>query len=156
MAAEIERKFLVNKTKWADVELKEQYNIEQGYLLNTPDKTVRIRVKNDKGFITIKGKTEGISRPEFEYEIPLKDATELLKNFCESTIKKIRHTVLHQGDLWEVDEFFEENKGLLMAELELKDKDQQIDLPGWIEKEVSGDERFYNAYLSKHPFTSWP
>lgn len=155
MGVETERKYLVNASKWASVDKKDKHLIEQGYIVNSTKKTVRIRLYDDEGFITIKGAAEGSSRAEFEYEIPLEDAQVLLKDFCESTVKKIRHKVLFHNKTWEVDEFMDENKGLLMAELELKSKDEQFALPEWIDKEVTGDEKYYNAYLSTHPFSKW-
>lgn len=155
MGVETERKYLVNPAKWALVNKEDKQLIEQGYIVNTKEKTVRIRVYGDKGFITIKGTNEGISRPEFEYTIPLEEAKELIRSFCSATIKKIRHRVLYHGKLWEVDEFLDENKGLLMAEIELKDHDEPFEVPDWVDAEVSGDERYYNAYLSTHPFSTW-
>lgn len=155
MGVETERKYIVNAAKWKVAHKKDKHVIEQGYILNSAEKTVRVRLYDDKGFITIKGKTDGFSRTEFEYEIPVEDARVLLKDFCKSTIKKIRYKVLYSGRLWEVDEFLDENKGLLMAELELKSKDEQFALPEWIDKEVTGDTRYYNSYLSTNPYSTW-
>ncbi len=154
MPTEIERKFLVNADKWADV-IKDTHSIEQGYIVNTVKKTVRVRIYDDKGFITIKGKTKDITRPEFEYEIPLQDAKCLLSNFCNATIKKLRHKVNYRNNTWEVDEFLEANKGLLVAEIELETAGQKFDSPEWLNEEVSHDKRYYNAYLVRHPFTRW-
>jgi len=155
MGVETERKYLVNEAKWSTVNKEEKEVVEQGYILNTTEKTVRVRIYGEKGFITIKGMSEGASRPEFEYEIPVEDARQLLKDFCNSIVKKVRHKVFYGGKLWEVDEFMGENHGLLMAEIELKNNDEQFDLPNWIDKEVTGDKRYYNAYLSTHPFSRW-
>ncbi len=154
MATETERKFLVNADKWAEV-IRDTHTIDQGYIVNRAKKTVRVRTYDEKGFITIKGKTKGITRPEFEYEIPLQDAKYLLSNFCNATIKKLRHKVNYHNNLWEVDEFLGQNKGLLMAEIELTTEDQKFDSPGWLTEEVTHDERYYNAYLVRHPFTRW-
>jgi CYTH domain-containing protein len=155
MGVETERKYIVHAAKWKAADKKDKHLIEQGYILNSAEKTVRVRLYDNKGFITIKGKTDGFSRTEFEYEIPVEDARVLLKDFCKSTIKKIRYKVLYSGRLWEVDEFLDENKGLLMAELELKSKDEQFALPEWIDKEVTGDTRYYNSYLSTNPYSTW-
>lgn len=152
MGIETERKYLVNAAKWSAANKEDKQVIEQGYILNTTEKTVRVRIYGDKAFITIKGMPEGISRPEFEYEIPVEDAGELLKRFCSSSVKKVRHRILYHDKMWEVDEFMDENKGLLMAEIELESDDEPFDLPDWIDIEVTGDKRYYNAYLSSHPF----
>ena len=110
----------------------------------------------DKGFLTIKGPREGIRRSEFEYEIPIEDATSLLDSFCDAAvISKIRHELTYEGNLWEIDEFLDENKGLTLAEVELESEDQSVILPDWVGKDVSEDERFFNARLAKHPISSW-
>lgn len=155
MGVETERKYLINVDKWKDAYKDEKHKIQQGYILNSPEKIVRVRIYDDKGFITIKGIVEGISRPEFEYEIPVDDAKTLLLNFCTTTVKKTRHKVLYKGKSWEVDEFEDNNKGLYIAELELKSEDEPFELPDWIEQEVTGDKRYYNSYLSNHPFSNW-
>jgi CYTH domain-containing protein len=155
MGVEIERKFLVNADKWVNENKDDKKLIEQGYILNDGEKTVRVRIYGDKGFITIKGSRKGISRAEFEFEIPVADAEALIKNFCNATVKKIRHKVLFHSKVWEVDEFLDENKGLLMAEIELKSDDEQFELPGWADKEVTHDRRYYNGYLSTNPFSKW-
>lgn len=155
MGVETERKYLINVEKWKDAFKDERHDVQQGYILNSPDKIVRIRVYDNKGFITIKGTVQGISRPEFEYEIPVEEASVLLNNFCTTIVKKTRHKVLYKGKTWEVDEFLEENEGLFIAELELESEGEQFELPEWIEKEVTGDKRYYNSYLSNHPYTNW-
>lgn len=155
MGVEIERKYLIDIQKWKDAYKDEHHDIQQGYILNSPDKVVRIRIYGNKGFITIKGIVEGISRPEFEYEIPFEDAMTLLDKFCTTKVKKTRHKVLYKGKTWEVDEFKDDNNGLYIAELELKDQNEEFELPEWIDKEVTGDKRYYNSYLSIHPFSSW-
>ena len=153
MGVEIERKFLVKSDQWRDLASGELYR--QGYI-PTLESTVRIRVVNDQGFITIKGITQGISRAEFEYEIPLEDATQMLDPLCKPPlIEKYRHKIELNGLVWEVDEFLGENRGLTIAEVELKSADQAIDLPEWIGEDVSHDPRYYNSNLTKHPFTTW-
>ena len=117
---------------------------------------MRIRIMGEKGFLTMKTKREGIQRDEFEYEIPLSDAQHMLQHYCDTGIvQKVRHYIHHEGMLWEIDEFKGDNQGLIMAEVELQSIDQQIKLPNWIIKEVSGDPRYFNAMLSKFPFKDW-
>ncbi len=152
MGIEIERKFLVNKEAWNKVK-GDGLLYQQGYLLHDDDKTVRIRLVNgDKGYLTIKGKEVGFSRPEYEYPIPAQDANELLQGFCNAIVVKKRYQVTEGSKHWEVDEFLEDNEGLIIAELELSREDETFDLPGWIDREVTGDPRYYNSQLSIHPF----
>ncbi|MBD2461630.1 CYTH domain-containing protein [Oscillatoria sp. FACHB-1407] len=154
MAVEIERKFLVKGDAWRSLGQGKLYR--QGYLASTQQRTVRVRVAGDRAYITIKGKSSGIARSEYEYEIPLGDAIEMLENLCDRPlIEKIRYRIDYQGLLWEVDEFMGENHGLIMAEVELADVDQSVVLPEWIGEEVSADPRYYNSNLAKHPFQSW-
>ena len=155
MPLEIERKFLVNKNKFDKLYKAPGEHIKQGYILATPEKTVRVRTFGDNGFITVKGKTEGASRPEYEYAIPLKDAEEMLEMFAESVIVKTRYSFLIEGNMWDVDIFEEDNTGLILAEVELVSEDSVIQIPDWIGKEVTGDIRYYNSYLSKTPFSKW-
>jgi adenylate cyclase len=152
---EIERKFLVTGDFKSLAHQK--FRITQGYLSSVPERSVRIRLRDNKGFITIKGKpnTSGSSRYEWEKEITEKDAIELLE-ICEpGVIDKIRYLVKFQDHLFEVDEFFGDNKGLILAEIELTEEDEVFSKPSWLGQEVTGDERFYNSMLIKHPFTSW-
>ncbi len=154
MGKEIERKFLVIKEKWQPDSEGKQYR--QGYLSTAKERVVRVRVADGKGFLTIKGKTEGFSRAEFEYEIPLKDAEVLLNTLCERPlIEKLRYQMEYEGTLWEVDVFLGENQGLVVAEVELKSETQSFVLPQWIGEEVSLDPRYYNVNLLKRPFTKW-
>jgi adenylate cyclase len=154
MAVEIERKFLVNGEAWRSLGTAIRYR--QGYIAASPNRTVRIRIAGDQGYITIKGASQGISRAEFEYEIPLADAEELLNALCDRPlIEKTRTKIDWHGLTWEVDEFFGDNQGLIMAEVELTATDQLVDLPPWIGQEVSDDPRYYNANLAKSPFTQW-
>ncbi|MBD2079628.1 CYTH domain-containing protein [Leptolyngbya sp. FACHB-17] len=153
MGVEIERKFLVKGDQWRDLAPGELYR--QGYI-PTVESTVRIRAVNDRGFITIKGMSQGISRAEFEYEIPVSDAAQMLDTLCKAPlIEKYRHKIELNGLIWEVDEFLGENHGLIIAEVELRNADQAIDLPDWIGEDVSHDPRYYNSNLTKHPFTTW-
>lgn len=153
MAQEIERKFLVAGDDWLK-DAKGEFYI-QGYLSTTSGKTVRVRVANNRGWLTIKGKTQGITRPEYEYEIPLKDATEMLEMCEQPIIEKIRYKVEHAGKIWEVDVFGKENYGLVIAEIELKSEDEKFKTPSWIGKEVSGEKKYSNSSLTKEPYKSW-
>ena len=155
MGVEIERKYLVNKDIWANVVKDNRHLVMQGYILNNPDKTIRIRLTDNKGYITIKGLSTGAVRLEFEYQIPEEEAKELLNNFCTSAISKIRNKITYKGKLWEVDEFLDDNAGLIVAEIELSDEEEKYDLPDWIAKEVTGEEKYYNPNLSKHPYKDW-
>jgi adenylate cyclase len=152
---EIERKFLINKPLWEGLPKPEGTYFRQGYLSTDPAKTIRVRMAGDKGFLTIKGKTVGISRSEWEYPIPTEDAQALLDELTETTIEKRRYVIEFAGKQWEVDEFFGDNEGLLLAELELASEDEPFELPPWIGQEVSEDVRYFNASLSKHPYKSW-
>lgn len=153
---EIERKFLVLSDDFIN-EAFSKKRIVQAYLNSNPERTVRIRIKEDKGFLTIKGKgnATGTTRLEWETEIPLRDAEKLL-TICESsTIDKIRHEVKVGNHVYEVDVFAGENEGLIVAEIELKFEDEVFEKPSWLGKEVTNDEHFYNAYLSIKPYKSW-
>ena len=154
MPIEIERKFLVND-KWKNIDKGEGVLYEQGYLMMEPGKTIRVRLAGEKGFLTIKGKTTGLSRPEFEYEIPQPEAKELLNHFCLSKILKRRYEIQHEGHLWEVDEFLGDNQGLIVAEIELRDEHESFALPEWIGQEVSHEKKYTNASLSIHPYKDW-
>ena len=153
MAKEIERKFLVNRELFKPNDEGEY--IAQGYISSTPERTARVRIKKHRGYLTIKGKNVGISRSEFEYEIPEKDAEELLK-LCEPTIiVKRRYIVDVDGSRWEVDIFEGDNEGLIVAEIELESEESSFNKPDWLGKEVSMDTRYYNSNLSKCPYKSW-
>ena len=154
MAKEIERKFLVKPRNWSD--LGPGLKIRQGYLSATIERTVRVRTYGDRGYITIKGKTSGISRDEYEYEIPFADATEILDHLClQPLIEKTRYRIPFKGNIFEVDEFNGANRGLTIAEAELKSADEKIDLPDWIDREVSDDPRYFNSNLAEKPFSRW-
>ncbi|MBO5650552.1 MAG: CYTH domain-containing protein [Selenomonas sp.] len=152
MAKEIERKFLV-KDKWQPQ--NEGIKIAQGYLSTVPERTVRVRVKGNQGYLTIKGKNRGISRAEFEYEIPLGDAEELLKLAEQPILSKTRYLEQHGDSLWEIDVFAGDNQGLIVAEVELPHEQADFFRPEWLGEEVSGDVRYYNANLIKNPFSRW-
>jgi len=153
MGIEIERKFLVKDDRWRTGEGK---RYRQGYLSRDKERTVRVRTVGDQGYLTIKGEAEGLSRLEFEYEIPAADASELLDDLCEKPlIEKNRYEVEYGGMIWEVDEFFGENAGLVVAEIELESEDQPFPKPPWLDREVTGDPRYFNASLSRHPFSKW-
>ncbi|MBI3133813.1 MAG: CYTH domain-containing protein [Bacteroidetes bacterium] len=155
MGVEIERKYLVNRDKWNIVEKPKGNLFRQGYLVTDPTKTIRVRLTDSAGFLTIKGLSVGATRPEFEYEIPQDEASQLLDTFSVTDLKKIRYEILFNGKLWEVDEFLGDNLGLIVAEIELKSESEIFELPDWIDKEVTGDEKYYNSNLSIHPFTKW-
>lgn len=147
MALEIERKFLVDKRKLYTLNYSGEVMIAQGYLSTNP--TVRVRLKDNRGFLTIKSSTRGISRQEFEYEIPAKDAEELLELCGQDVLKKIRRTLEFGGHVWEVDFFMGRHAGLVLAEVELNSVEERVDLPDWVTKEVSNDARYFNSNLVK-------
>ncbi|MEZ4485135.1 MAG: CYTH domain-containing protein [Syntrophotaleaceae bacterium] len=154
MAIEIERKFLVRDNSWRQGAVGTTYR--QGYLSVDPERTVRVRIAGDQGFLTIKGKTVGMTRSEFEYPIPLADAAQMLDTLClRPLIEKTRYCVTYSGRTWEVDEFDGDNRGLILAEVELESSGQQVELPSWAGQEVTEDPRYYNASLSRHPYRSW-
>ena len=155
MGVEIERKFLVNKEKWALVEKPKGNHFRQGYLVTDPTKTIRVRITDSSSYLTIKGISVGATRQEFEYEIPKIDAEQLLNQFAVSDVKKIRYEILFDGKIWEVDEFLGENLGLLLAEIELENESDIVELPDWIEREVTNEENYYNSNLSINPFLKW-
>ncbi|MBR0298217.1 MAG: CYTH domain-containing protein [Bacteroidales bacterium] len=157
MNTEIERKFLITDEAFRK-EVVKSYHIKQGYIAHDGGNTVRIRIRDNQGFLTIKGKAaeDGMSRPEWEIEVSLKDAEELFALCKKGRIEKIRHIIPAPGGRkWEVDEFGGENKGLIMAEIELGSTDEAYDKPAWLGPEVTGDPRFFNSYLSLHPYTTW-
>jgi len=147
LGIEIERKFLVDKDKWLEVRPTNGIQVLQGYLLKSPEKTVRVRVKGNQGFITIKGKTENISRLEYEYEIPKNEAEELLNNFCLNVIMKTRYELIFDGFVWEVDEFITPNLGLILAEIELSDEKEVFKRPSWVGEDVSNQSKYYNSNM---------
>jgi adenylate cyclase len=154
MAKEIERKFLVHLRKWAD--LGEGKAIRQGYLCATKQSSVRVRTYGDKAYVTIKGHTSDTTRDEYEYEIPLTDANEIMGTLCEHPpIEKTRYRIVFKGHTFEVDEYAGANHGLTVAEVELKEPREHVELPDWIDREVTGDPQYYNSNLSIKPFSTW-
>lgn len=154
MGIEIERKFLLKNNSWKTEGSGLYY--KQGYLSKTIDCTIRLRIAGDNACLTIKGRSNSISRIEYEYEIPVGDAEEMLDQFCEKPyIEKHRYRISFGKHVWEIDEFHGDNNGLYLAEIELSSEDEKFDLPPWIGDEVSGDSKYYNSNLSKHPFAKW-
>ena len=156
MQNEIERKFLVKNDDFIKQSTKKQV-IKQGFLSTDKKRTVRVRIKDDKGFLTIKGisNDSGTTRMEWEKEIPLPEAEQLLKICKKPIIIKNRYLVPFNGNIFEVDVFKKKNKGLVLAEVELQSEDQNFKKPNWLGKEVTGDKRYYNSVLQKHPFKKW-
>jgi len=155
MGIEIERKFLVDKEKWNKVIKEKQSLYRQGYIVSDPEKTIRVRLTDKAAFLTIKGLTVGASRPEFEYNIPVEEAQQLLDGFCNSVVSKIRYFIPHEGKLWEVDEFLGENEGLIVAEIELTSEAETFSLPEWIDREVTTEKKYSNSNLAINPYRSW-
>ncbi len=155
MALEIERKFLVDKTLWNAIEKPTGDFYHQAYLVADETKTIRVRITGRQAFLTIKGPTQGATRQEFEYEIPQTDARELLNNFTQAGLIKTRYKIMHEGKLWEVDEFAGENEDLIVAEIELTSEDESFALPDWVAQEVTGQEKYYNSQLSVNPYKNW-
>jgi adenylate cyclase len=154
MAEEIERKFLVNSQVFKT--MGERHYIHQGFLSAEKERVVRIRIMDDDAWITVKGKSEGAARAEFEYEIPMDDARFMLHNLClHPTIEKYRYKIVHEGFTWEVDEFLGENAGLVVAEIELEEAGQAFTKPDWVGEEVTSDPRYYNASLVRNPYNTW-
>ncbi|MGZ3236052.1 MAG: CYTH domain-containing protein [Burkholderiaceae bacterium] len=154
MSVEIERKFLVQGDQWKT--LGDRVSIRQGYLSSHSERIVRIRIQDTTAMLTIKGRTIGATRGEWEYPIPIEDAQRFLDDLCEKPIiEKIRHRIPYEGMLWEVDEFFGENLGLVVAEIELLTEDQVFVKPNWVGDEVTHDSRYANANLLRHPFAKW-
>jgi len=154
MKIEIERKFLVSSDAWRTDQAGIRYR--QGYLCTDPQRTVRVRVGGGTAILAVKGQGDGLSRPEFEFPIPADEAEQLLAACClQPPVDKIRHQVDFAGLTWEIDEFLGANHGLILAEVELQRADQPVPLPPWIGAEVTGDPRYYNAYLARHPYAGW-
>lgn len=144
---EIEYKFLVDHEIWSKIEKPETELIVQGYISKSVESTVRVRIKGEKGFLTIKGKTEGIRRSEFEYEIPVSDAESMIDLFTDKHIRKYRYEIVVAGKTWEVDEFHGPLKGLILAELEVESEEETFEKPTWVTDDVSTDASYFNAVL---------
>ena len=154
MGTEIERKFLLKGEAWRAGAKGTMYR--QGYLNSAKERTVRIRTVGDKAFLTIKGITVGATRAEYEYPIPFDECNAMLDALAEKPlIEKKRYKISHGGLTWEIDEFFGDNRGLIVAEVELQSEGQAFDKPDWVGDEVTGDPRYFNSNLIKHPFTQW-
>ena len=155
MGTEIERKFLLQSEAWRD-EVKESTRLVQGYLSRGDRSAIRVRIKGDSAHLNIKHTLDGINRLEYEYEIPLADAREILdKVALKPLIDKTRHHVVRGDHLWEIDEFYGDNAGLVVAEIELGHADEAFDKPAWLGEDVSLDQRYYNSNLSKVPYSQW-
>jgi CYTH domain-containing protein len=156
MSREIERKFRVKEESAAAWRNAPFTGIRQGYLSMDKERIVRVRIAGDEAFLTIKGIIREASRAEYEYPVPVADASEMLESLCvRPLIEKRRYRIAHQGNLWEVDEFFGENAGLAIAEIELENPGQAFARPAWIGEEVTDDSRYYNASLVRHPYSRW-
>ncbi|MDO4727206.1 MAG: CYTH domain-containing protein [Porphyromonadaceae bacterium] len=151
---EIERKYLVKNLDF--VKYGVPHRIKQGYISVEDGRVVRIRIKDQKGYITLKSASQGFACHEFEYEIPVSDAQLMLDKMCHKPIiDKTRFDLLHKGKKWEIDVFNGENEGLIIAEIELQSKDEEFKIPPFIDREVTDDHRYYNAYIAEHPFCTW-
>jgi len=154
MGVEIERKFLVEGDAWRT--LGESTLLRQGYLSTDATRTVRVRIDGERAFLTIKGKSVGASRGEWEYPIPVAEAAELLDTLCQQPlVEKLRHRIAIGAHTWEVDEFLGANAGLVVAEIELGSEDEAFRKPDWIGREVTGDARYFNSRLISHPYSQW-
>jgi CYTH domain-containing protein len=154
MAREIERKFLVKGKNWK--RLAPAVHCRQGYLSSARERTVRVRAIGGVGYLTVKGITTGATRSEYEYEIPAADAEAMLSDLCEKPlIEKDRRRIAIGSHVWQVDEFSGENRGLVVAEVELQSEDEPFEKPAWVGEEVTADPRYFNANLIRHPFTAW-
>ena len=155
MATEIERKFLVENDSWRDHVVSES-RMKQGYLANLKNVTVRVRIDDGRALLNIKGATTGIRRSEFEYSIPLQEGEEILAGIAQQPfIDKTRYKVRCGGHIWDLDVFEGENRGLVMAEVELASENEVFEMPAWAGEEVSGDPKYYNASLVRHPYRDW-
>lgn len=155
MATEIERKFLLVSDEWRAL-VRHSESFRQGYLNSSKRASVRVRIADGQATLNIKGMTIGVQRPEYEYDLPLQDASELLDQLCERPlIEKTRHFVEFGGKTWEIDEFHGDNQGLIVAEVELEAADETIIMPTWAGKDVSHLPRYYNVSLTQHPFSQW-
>ena len=153
MGVEIERKYLVRGDKWRELAQPTYYC--QGYLSSHHERTVRVRIVGERAMLTVKGLSQGATRPEFEYDIPLEDGKQLLLLCEQPLVEKNRVKIPLNNVVWEVDEFLGLNRGLVIAEVELQSEDQTVEQPDWIGEEVTGDARYFNSNLVQHPFSTW-
>ena len=155
MAIEVEHKFLLANDDWRK-EVNRSIDFRQGYLSSQSSSSIRVRIANNQAWLNIKSATIGNWRNEYEYEIPLEDANEIIDNLCRKPlIEKTRHFVEYAQHCWEIDEFKGENEGLIVAEIELTSIDETFSKPGWVGREVTDDLRYYNNNLSAHPYKTW-
>jgi adenylate cyclase len=155
MAIEIEHKFLLTNNDWRE-HITHSVKYRQGYLSSQATSSIRIRISEDHAWLNIKSATIGTHRHEYEYEIPLPDANEIINSLCRKPIiEKIRHFVIDDGNTWEIDEFDGDNKGLIIAEIELSERGQTFSKPRWLGEEVTHDLRYYNNNLAIHPYSEW-
>ena len=154
MGLEIERKFLIKNDSWKN-EIKKTISIIQGYLNSEVERTVRIRIQGERGVLTIKGKNQNVTRKEFEYQIPLDDALNLLAMCEKPIIEKTRFLIPSNHSTWEIDVFDGENKGLVIAEIELTSEEESFDIPNWLGEEVSSESKYYNSSLITNPSGNW-
>ena len=155
MAQEIERKYLINKEKWLALDKPPGQHYRQGYISTDPKRTIRVRLTDTGAYLTIKGLNPGATRSEFEYEIPIDDAKELLDKFSVAELSKTRYKINYANHVWGGDEFLGDNKGLIIAEIALTDEAWQFDIPGWVSDEVKDDKKYYNSNLTTMPFKTW-
>ncbi|MES2375145.1 MAG: CYTH domain-containing protein [Bacteroidota bacterium] len=155
MGIEIERKFLVDHKQWQQLPKPAGTKMQQGYMVNENDRTIRLRITDKQAYLTFKSGTAGISRNEYEYEIPVNEAAQLFAQFVKTGLEKTRYCITYETKLWEVDVFEGDNQGLVVAEIELDSDDEQFEHPPWVTVEVSGEEKYYNSSLSTHPFKNW-
>lgn len=154
MFREIERKFLLKNDEWRS-RVQASRTLRQGYLCGNDRASVRVRVDGDQANLNIKSATLGVERLEFEYAIALEQAEVMLSELAGQVVEKTRHEVRHHGHLWEIDEFAGDNAGLIVAEVELEDAQEPFERPDWLGDEVSGDPRYYNTELARHPYSRW-
>src|ERR1700753_399812 len=155
MASEIERKFLVDHEKWAKLDKPEGTDYQQVSMVSNEHQTIRVRISDKQGYLTLKSKISSMSRKEYEYEIPLEDGIEILEAFTKQGTEKVRYLISFAGKVWETDVFLGDNAGLIVAEIDLKSEDEPFEKPDWVTYEVTDDGRYSNAALSKHPFSKW-
>lgn len=155
MPIETEYKYLVKPVEWAGIMPERSVQIRQAYLTKNEHVTVRIRIAGNKAYLTIKGRSKGVSRPEFEFEIPMTEAMDMFETFKPVVIEKTRHYVQHAGHTWEVDVFAGLNEGLIIAEIELQREDEPFEIPKWVAEDVTHDKRYSNARLATHPYLTW-
>ena len=155
MAIEIEHKFLLANNTWRQ-QVHSSVIFRQGYLSSQSTSSIRVRISDDAAWLNIKSATIGTQRHEYEYEIPLQDANEILDTLCSKpVIEKTRHYIHNEGNTWEIDEFYGENEGLIVAEIELSEKNESFVKPEWLGEEVTQDIRYYNNNLAVNPYSTW-